>query len=50
MSNKNGNYKNIIIIKYKIDNCKDNKIRLFGNEFVHNNKNNCKIITDTNEE
>ena len=50
MSNKNGDYKNIIIIKYKVDNSKDNKIRLFGNEFVHYNKNNCKIIIDTNEE
>jgi surface protein len=50
MSNKNGNYKNIIRIKYKTDNSRDNKIRLFGNEFVHNNKNNCKIITDSNEE
>jgi len=50
MSNKNGNYTNIILIKYKVDNSKDNKIRLFGNEFVHNNKNNCKIIIGINEE
>ena len=50
MSNKYANYKNIIIIKYKVDNNEDDKIRLFGNEFVHNNKNKCKIIIDTNEE
>ena len=35
-------YKNDIIIKYKINN--KNKIRIFGKEFVSNNKDNCQII------
>ena len=35
-------YKNDIIIKYKINN--KNKIRIFGEEFVSNNKDNCQII------
>ena len=35
-------------IKYKIDNPKE--IRLFGDKFVENNKNKCKIIIDKNEE
>ena len=35
-------------IKYKIDNPKE--IRLFGDKFVENNKNKCKVIIDKNEE
>jgi hypothetical protein len=31
-----------ITIIYNIKDCKD-KIRIFGNQFVNNNKNNCKI-------
>ena len=34
---------NEIHIKYEIKN-KDEKIRIFGNKFVNNNYNNCKII------
>ena len=37
-----GECKNAIIIKYKIDN-KINNIRIFGEVFVSNNKDNCKI-------
>ena len=34
-----------MIIQYKI-NKKINKIRIFGSDFVSNNKKNCKIIYD----
>ena len=37
---------NEIIIKYKVAN---KRIRLFGNEFVNNNKEKCKIIIDEKE-
>jgi surface protein len=40
--------KDEIRIKYKIDNPKE--IRLFGDKFVENNKNKCKIIIDKKEE
>ena len=36
-----------INIIYKVN---DNKIKLFGNNFVKNNKNNCKLIIDGKEE
>ena len=40
--------KNSITIIYKNNN-DDNKIRIFGKEFVENNKNNCKIIYKSKE-
>ena len=46
---KKQNINNELIIKYKIEDNLDNKVRLFGNEFVHNNKKNCKIIIDKEE-
>ena len=36
---------NSMIIRYKIYE-KDKKLRLFGEKFVENNKNNCTIIID----
>ena len=39
---------NEITIIYRI-NKNDKKIRIFGENFVHNNKNNCKILCDGNE-
>ena len=49
MENSNENI-NEIIIRYKIDNIKHLKdIRIFGGEFVKNNKNICKIIINGNE-
>ena len=42
--------KNEIIIQYKIDDIKDSKeIRIFGDKFVENNKDKCKIIINGNE-
>ena len=41
-----------IIIQYKIehiDYSKDIRIRIFGEKFVENNKNNCKIIINGKE-
>ena len=39
-----------IILQYKIDNIKYSKdVRLFGKEFVENNKDKCKIIINGNE-
>ena len=40
---------NEITIKYKIDK-DDNKIRIFGKDFIKNNKNKCKIIIEGKEE
>ena len=40
-------YNDIFNIKYKIDNLKE--IKIFGNEFVRNNKNNCSIILEGKE-
>ena len=38
-------------IKYKlIENKKIQNIRVFGNTFVHNNKNKCKIIVNNHQE
>ena len=39
-------YENEIIIKYKIG--KEDKIRIFGDKFVENNKNNFKTIINEN--
>ena len=46
---KNNINKYELIIKYKTDINENDKIRLFGNEFVQNNKKNCKIIIDLKE-
>ena len=35
---------NQITLKYEIQNNKEKSIKIFGNEFVENNKENCKII------
>jgi len=35
---------NEIILRYDMNNVKDNKIKIFGENFVKNNRNNCKII------
>ena len=41
---------NEIIIQYKIDDIQDSKeIRIFGDKFVENNKDKCKIIINGNE-
>ena len=45
--NKMNSY-NVIYIKYKI-NKEDNKIKIFGEEFVKNNINNCTMIVDNKE-
>ena len=42
-------YGNEISIIYKINN-NDKKIKLFGKEFIENNRNNCKIIIDNKEQ
>ena len=39
---------NEITIIYKINN-NDNKIKIFDDDFVKNNKDNCKIIIDNKE-
>ena len=46
-SNNVINKYNILYNIYKVN---DNKIKLFGNNFVKNNKNNCKLIIDGKEE
>ena len=49
-SNKMNNNKefsnNEIILRYNINDAKDNKIKIFGKDFVNNNKNNCKILCE----
>ena len=49
-SKKNANKNNDeIIIQYKINNFKNLNIRIFGDEFVKNNKDKCKIIINGKE-
>ena len=40
---------NEINIIYNINNIKDDSLKIFGSEFVKNNKNNCKIIYENKE-
>ena len=42
------NPKNEMIIIYKIEN--KSRIKIFGNKFIKNNKNNCKIIIENKEQ
>jgi len=44
--NENVNYENDdkIIFRYECEGIKDNKIKIFGKDFVNNNKNKCKIL------
>ena len=44
----NNNNINEMIIEYIIK--KENKIKLFGKQFIKNNKKNCKIIIDNKEQ
>jgi len=37
-------FNNEIILRYNTNNIRDNKIKIFGETFVKNNKNNCKIL------
>ena len=43
-NNINNNIINEMTIEYIIQN--ENTIKLFGNKFIKNNKNNCKIIIE----
>ena len=45
---KNKNIINEMIIIYKIENT--DKIKLFGKDFINNNKKNCKIIIKNKEQ
>ena len=43
----NSNILNEMIIKYKIND--NGKVKLFGDDFVNNNKDNCKLIINGKE-